>query len=135
MGEFLVGRAYADLGADGRAMVLHERALETREAVLHEEHPDLARSRTAVAVLHIRLGDPDAAEPLLLSVLRRHEAVMGRQHWRTAVARRLYGECLAAAGRQDEAQLQLQSAYDTLRRILGPDHTETRAAATALAAI
>ena len=135
MGAFLVGRAYTELGADGRAMILHQRALETRRAVLHEEHPDLARSRTAVAVLHLRLGNPDAAEPLLLSVLRRHEAVMGAQHWRTAVARRLYGECLAAAGRQGEADLQLQAAFNTLLGILGPDHAETRAATTALAAI
>jgi len=134
MGAFLVGRAYAELGADGRAMILHERALETREAVLHEEHPDLARSRTAVAMLHMRLGDPDAAEPLLLSVLRRHEAVMGQQHWRTAVARRRYGECIAAANRHDEAERQLQAAYDTLQHILGPDHAETRAASTALEA-
>ena len=134
MCEFFMGRVYAEQGADIRALLLHERARKTREAVLHEEHPDVARSRTAVAMLHIRLGSPEAAKPLLLSVLRRHEAVLGEQHWRTAVARRLFGECLSAAGRHDEARGQLQTAYETLLRILGPDHAETRAAATALEA-
>ena len=134
MCEFFMGRVYAEQGADARALLLHERARKTRETVLHEEHPDLARSRTAVATLHMRLGDPDAAQPLLLKVLRRHEAVLGEQHWHTAIARRLYGECLATQGRHDEAGLQLLAAHDTLLRILGPDHAETRAAATALEA-
>ena len=83
-------------------------------------------------MLHMRLGHPDAAEPLLLSVLRRHVAVMGEQHWRTAVARRLYGQCLADQGRHDEARPQLRGAHETLLRLLGPDHAETRAAAEAI---
>ncbi len=61
-------------------------------------------------------------------------AVLGRQHWHTAVARRLYGDCLATQGRHDQAKPQLLAAHDTLLRILGPDHAETRAAATALKA-
>ena len=114
MCEFFMGRVYAEQGADARALLLHERARKTRETVLHEEHPDLARSRTAVATLHMRLGDPDAAQPLLLKVLRRHEAVLGEQHWHPAIARRPYGECPPPPGRPPGAGPQLPAAPDAV---------------------
>ena len=47
------------------------------------------------------------------------------------------GECMevvATQGHHDEAERQLRTAHDTLARILGTDHAETRSAAAALAA-
>lgn len=87
MCEFLMGEVYQDQVLDAQALVMHVRALTTRRTVLHEHHPDLARSREAAATIYVRLGEPDSAEPLLQAVLRRHRDVLGKEHWRTVRAR------------------------------------------------
>ena len=122
---FKLAGLHEEKGDDAQALRYHEQALAMRSAVLHEQHPDLARSQAALGGLQLRLGSPDKAEPLLAACLDRHRDVLPEAHWRTARAQRLYGECLAAMGRYEEATVHLRAAYASLRATLGEAHDET----------
>ena len=54
--QFKLARLLEAGGAYAEARSLHEVALETRRAVLHEEHPDLSRSLMALGLLHLAGG-------------------------------------------------------------------------------
>ncbi|UCJ13314.1 MAG: tetratricopeptide repeat protein [Phormidium sp. PBR-2020] len=62
------------------AMPLAQQALEIRETILGETHPDVAQSLNNLARLYWNQGNPSAAEPLLRRALDIWETSLGESH-------------------------------------------------------
>jgi serine/threonine protein kinase/Flp pilus assembly protein TadD len=132
MHQFSLALVFEDRGALAEALALQERALATRRGKLHEDHPDVTRSLIALGRLHMRMEQPEAAEPLLREALDHEQRLLPEGHWRTARVKRLLGACLTALGRYPEAESMLITAYDGLHGALGDRDPQTAQAVGAL---
>jgi serine/threonine protein kinase len=111
MSEFTLARLLEQMGRLDEALELHRRALAIRldGSVMHEEHPDVARSLLALSDLQVRRGDPQAALPLLEECRRLRESLGEGDRRRIEVEIRL-GQCLALLGRSGDARHLLEAA-------------------------
>ncbi len=116
----------ADLRAAART---HRRVLDARREHLHPGHPDLARSQLALGSLLLRLGEAEEAERVL------HEGGGSSESfgWRRLEVESLRGACLAALGRNAEAETVLLACYKSLREARSPANEATAETASRLA--
>ncbi|MEO1145547.1 MAG: tetratricopeptide repeat protein [Cyanobacteria bacterium J06638_22] len=101
------------------AMLLAEQALEMREAILSESHPDVAISLNNLALLHEELGNYAAAEPLYERSLRICETLFGADHPDVALSLNNLAELYRSQGDYDSAEALLQRSLAIFEGALG----------------
>lgn len=85
------------------------------------------------ATLHLALDRADDGLADIREVFDQAGAALPADHWRTGVWHGIRGRCLAALGRDEEAERELSRAYAVLIEQLGPEHTDVAEAARHLA--
>ncbi len=67
IGHFLacLGTAQDAFGKQAEALQTHERALAIRQRLFPADHPDVAATLNSLGLVHLHLGDPTKARPLL----------------------------------------------------------------------
>ncbi|MBE9099864.1 tetratricopeptide repeat protein [filamentous cyanobacterium LEGE 07170] len=101
------------------AMLLAEQALEMREAILSERHPDVAISLNNLALLHEELGNYAAAEPLYERSLQIRETLFGADHPDVALSLNNLAELYRSQGDYDSAEALLQRSLAIFEGALG----------------
>ncbi len=88
VGDFFnsFGNIYYHLGLYQKAEPLHLKALNIREKILGEEHPDTASSYNNLAGLYESMGQYQKAEPLYLKDLQINEKILGEEHPHTGIS-------------------------------------------------
>ena len=128
-----VAKVLADLGrlahargdGDAAERLLRE-AADIRRRRLGADHLNVAIVEKDLAELAMRRGDLDDAGELLDRARRSIDRHRAEGDWLRADVRSIYGTYLAARGRFAEAEAVLRDAYQTLRRVRGPDVLPTR---------
>lgn len=102
----------------------YQQSLTMRRKLLPENHPDIAMSLNNLASLMRDRGDFADAEPLYREALAILEKSLPPGHFYHALYRRNLGNCLIKLERYEEAEQEIQSAYDQLSAIKGlpPEH-------------
>ena len=117
----------------GRAIRLHQQALEERERTLGSDHPETLLSCTALANSFYAAGHFDIATDLFQETLQRRARVLGPEHPDTLRSRGSLGNCYHAAGDYETAARLHRETLALRERILGPDHPSTLASRANLA--
>ena len=113
-------------GTTAEAEVIHRAALETRQTLLHDEHPDTARSLLALGRTLLGRGRPEEAEPLLRKCLERQARAVPVNPLRLADAQGELGYCLTSLRRFEEAEELVLQGYENLRATLGDAHQHVK---------
>jgi serine/threonine-protein kinase len=115
-GLFLLSQIALNTGRTSESERLDREVFEINRTALGENHPATAISGGRVAGAECRAGRPGAGLRLLAGSV----AVAGRtlppQHEGGLSIRRLYGECLALAGRREAAEQELLAALAVARK-------------------
>jgi len=98
-----LGEIYRQIGALERASELLAAALEIRERLRGEAHPEVAEARTALGMLREAQADLDDAERLTAGGLQVARASLPARHPGLGRALAAHGHVLEARGRYDEA--------------------------------
>ncbi|HEY3246049.1 MAG TPA: serine/threonine-protein kinase [Phycisphaerae bacterium] len=110
-----------------RAEARCSEALALQRPRLRERHPEIADSLCLLGRIRLVAGSAAEAEHDLRDALAiRREAIPN--HWRTAEAESVLGECLIKQGRFDEAEPLLLRSYPIIRERRGAASPDTRAA-------
>ena len=106
------------------AQPLFERAMAIREKALGPEHPDVAVSLNALAILYRDQGRSAEAQALFKRALAIRENALGPDH--IDVAQSIQGLAVVhfEQGRYSEAQPLLERTLAIRENALGPDHAE-----------
>jgi tetratricopeptide (TPR) repeat protein/class 3 adenylate cyclase len=108
-----------------RSEINLQRALQIRETILGEEHPDTADSLNGLAVLYYSMGKNEQAEPLFLRILEFREKVMGAEHPDTADSLNNLGLLYLEQGKYEQAELLILKALKINKKVLGVEHPDT----------
>jgi len=103
---------------------LHLSALRIREQALGLEHPDVASSLHALALLFWKQGRDREAEPLYLRALQIRELVLGANHPDVASVLNDLGNLSWKQGKYAEAESFSLRALRIREQVLGADHPE-----------
>ncbi|GMU83699.1 MAG: hypothetical protein AMXMBFR47_35690 [Planctomycetota bacterium] len=104
-----------------KAIEAYRAARDMREKLLGENHVDSIASLHAVGCAEMNLSRFDAAEAAFREVLRRLSASEAPER-ASAEARVNLGKVLVEMNRPEEAEIELRSALEALRRLLGDHH-------------
>lgn len=124
----LLGRVQHARGLHAEAEEIFERVLATRRERLGEDHLHVALTKKDLKSVALALGQVDRARGLLeeaLELLRRKKPA---GDWNIADAESVYGACLAAQGRYEEAAPLLMSGHRVLAEVKGDQNIFTRQA-------
>ena len=132
-----LGELHTRRGGDAQAARSYfERALEIRKKVLGEQHPETAESLNNLGRVLLELQDYDAARRCFEQALAIREQMVGGNHLDTLSSARILTNLGRALGHSTSdlyyAKQYLEQALQTLNRICGPQHEETRSARDAL---
>ncbi|NEP23597.1 tetratricopeptide repeat protein [Moorena sp. SIO3I6] len=106
------------------AIPLAKRALEIRQEILGEEHPDVASSLNNLALLYQSQGRYAEAEPLLQQALALRKKLLGEDHPDVAESLNNLAVLYHSQGRYSEAEPLLQQALALIKKRLGQDHPD-----------
>jgi len=104
---------------------LHESALVIREQVLGSEHPAVAESLNALAVLARLEGNYEQAEAFQRQVLTIREKALGLDHPATGESLNNLGVLYRTQGKYEQAEPLLEQALSISERSLGSEHHDT----------
>jgi tetratricopeptide (TPR) repeat protein/tRNA A-37 threonylcarbamoyl transferase component Bud32 len=110
------------LGEYEKAQSLHERALEIREALLVETHPDVAASLNNLANVRWARGDQDEAKQLFERSLPAWEAALGADHPTVAKVLNNLANVYRATSDWPRAKALHERALEIREAALAPDH-------------
>lgn len=127
-GEFLYFHGFYP-----QSQSLHRQALAIREQVLGAEHPSVAESFNALAVLARLLGDNESAEKFHHRAFSIREKVLGLEHLATAESLNNLGVLYRSQGKHEQSRQLLQQALSIRERLLGSEHPDTLATTLNLA--
>ncbi|WP_428264533.1 FAD-dependent oxidoreductase [Haliangium sp.] len=127
-----LGETYGELGDHNKALEYHQQALQLRQGVLGEQHPDTATSLNNIGSTYHALGDHKKALEYYQQALELRRRVLGEHPPHTAKALGNIGTTYRALGDHNKALEYHQQALQLLRRILGEQHPD---AATSLSNI
>jgi len=106
-------------------IVCGERALEIRQRVLGERHPDTITSMNNLAGLYYATGRYGDAEPLYEKALDLSREVLGEKHPNTIRSMNNLGALYSATGRYGDAEPLYRDALALRREVLGEKHPDT----------
>jgi tetratricopeptide (TPR) repeat protein len=111
---------YADGEAEYRAV------LKFRQKILGPEHPDTLVTQGGLAIAIAKQQRYTEAELTFSEVLPKFEKAWGIGHPVTLELCEGYAECLKGEGKLPQAKELAQRAADGARKVLGPDHPNTK---------
>ncbi len=109
-------------GARSAALAALERDPAGSPSALRRARKDLATTTTNLAAVAKNLGRHGDAERLYRDAIERFSSVLGREHYRTAVALNDLALLLSETGRSGEAEPLYREALEIRRRVFGDDH-------------
>ena len=104
---------------------LHQQALAIREQVFGSEHPAVAESLNALAMLARLQGDYEQAEAFHQQALAIREKALGPHHPATAQSLNNLGVLYRTQGKYEQAEPLLQRALSIREQSLGSEHPDT----------
>jgi tetratricopeptide (TPR) repeat protein/tRNA A-37 threonylcarbamoyl transferase component Bud32 len=120
-----LGRTYDGLGLYDRALSLHSKAGDVREAALGPDHPDTLTSRSNLGVALLSVGRLREAIALDEATLKLQEAKLGPDHRDTNRSRSSLAIAYQESGRTDDAIALYEVTLKLREAKLGPDHRDT----------
>lgn len=117
------------------ALGYYQRTLRIREKVLPPDHPDLAMSLNAVALLMTMTGTREGAQKLYERALSILEKSPGPDHPDVARVRVNLAALLASLGDYDGAWSNQARALEIRERAFGPNHPDTAGSVYNLACV
>ncbi|HLJ36204.1 MAG TPA: tetratricopeptide repeat protein, partial [Ktedonobacteraceae bacterium] len=112
-------------GFHAQSQTFHQQALAIREEVFESEHPTVADSLNALAILARNQGDYKQAEKLHLQALTIREKTLGPQHPVTAVSLNNLSVLYRNQRKYEQAEPLLQRALIIREQLLGSEHPDT----------
>jgi len=112
-------------GKSQAAIPLAKRALEIRQAILGNEHPDTATCLNNLGLLLQEQGDYAAARPYSEQAVKINRKVLGDENRETATSLNNLGVLLYLERDYAAARTHLEQALAINRRILGKEHPST----------
>jgi len=103
----------------------HQQALAIREQVFGHDHPTVAESFNAQALLSRIQNDDEQAERFHLQALTIREKTLGTVHFDTAISLNNLGVLYRNQGKFDQAEPFLQQALSIREQLLGSEHPDT----------
>ena len=119
----LAGLYYAQ-GRYEEAEPLYKKALQLRQKLLGDRHPDVATSFNNLAALYYDQGRYEEAEPLYRQELKLRQQLFGSQHPDVATSFNNLAGLYSAQGRYDEAELLYQQALQLRQELFGDQHID-----------
>ena len=107
------------------AVRVSREVLALRGRVLSDTHPMVAATLQVLGLSLLDQGDARGALPLLRDSLALRHQSLPAGHWLIATGEGALGECLAALGRNGEAEALLLASYESLRARRGDTHEHT----------
>jgi transcriptional regulator with XRE-family HTH domain len=104
---------------------LHQQALAIREQMFGSNHPAIAESLNALAMLARTLGDYEQAERFHRQALAIREKTLGPDHFATAISLNNLGVLYRSRGKYEQAEPLLKQALSIHEQSLGSEHPET----------
>ncbi len=104
---------------------LHEQALAIREQMFGSEHPAVAESLNALALLARLKGDDEQAEGLHRRALAIRAKTLGPEHPTTVQSLNNLGVLYRTQGKYEQAEPLLQQALSINEQSLGSEHLDT----------
>jgi tetratricopeptide (TPR) repeat protein len=108
-----------------KAEPLFLKALEIREKVLGEEHPDTASSYNNLALLYNSKGEYEKAEPLFLKALEIREKVLGEEYPDTAASYNSLATLYDSKSEYEKAEPLYLKALEIREKVLREEHPST----------
>jgi non-specific serine/threonine protein kinase/serine/threonine-protein kinase len=109
----------------GEAEPILQRAVETAEQLLGEDHFDTMASINDLGEVYLSMGKYRDAERLFKRALGLRERVLGREHANTLVSIVSLASVYEEQGQYDEAETLYSEALEISRRTHGPTHHDT----------
>jgi serine/threonine protein kinase/tetratricopeptide (TPR) repeat protein len=131
----LLGNALCHLDQGEKAVILQQKALQTRAARLGPDHPDTLASKDDLAYAYLHAGKVDQAALLWEEVLPKKKEVLGPEHPDTVQCLNNLAGAYNARGQHDLARPLLEEALVIRRRTQGEEHPSTLGAMNNLAAL
>jgi serine/threonine protein kinase len=131
--QTVLGTSLIGLGESRRAIVLLERARETRESKLGPDQPDTIQSSNNLANAYLNAGRTAEAIKLHQATLKIRESKLGPDDPQTLQSINNLAIAYQAAGRTAEAIKLHQATLRSRESKLGPDHPDTLATRNNLA--
>jgi tetratricopeptide (TPR) repeat protein/DNA-binding XRE family transcriptional regulator len=120
-------------GFHAQSQSFHQHALAIRERVLGPDHPAVAESLNALAILARLQGDFEHAEGFHRQALAIREKTLGPQHPATAFSLNNLGVLYRSQGKYAQAEPLLLQALRIREQLFGPEHADTLMTFTNLA--
>ncbi|MHB8598579.1 MAG: FxSxx-COOH system tetratricopeptide repeat protein [Ktedonobacteraceae bacterium] len=120
-------------GFHPQSQSFHQQALAIRKEVFGPDHPVVAESFNALAILARNQGNYEQAERFHLQALTIREKALGPQHLATAVSLNNLSVLYRDQGKYEQAEQFLQQTISIRERLLGSEHLNTLTAFTNLA--
>jgi tetratricopeptide (TPR) repeat protein len=114
---------------------LYKKALELRQRLLGEEHPDVATSYNNLAGLYRSQGRYSEAEPLYKKALELYQRLLGEEHPDVATCYNNLAALYDWQGRYSEAEPLYKKALELRQRLLGEKHPSVANSYNNLAAL
>jgi serine/threonine protein kinase/tetratricopeptide (TPR) repeat protein len=121
----VIGRTYARMGVQAKALPLLEQALALGRRVFGSNSVRVAQSLNDLGVLQRQLGNLAAAEPLLVESLAARRRLLGNDSNDVAITLVELARVLKDRGRSAESEAPSREALAIRRRIFGEEHRET----------
>ncbi len=121
-----LGRALHRQGDSAGALASFQANLDGARTRLGEDHPRIASTLNAIGQVHYSTGNFAAALDHYKQALDLRQRTLGTDHWQTATSRFNCGTAMRELG-DPWGLTEMQSAADTLERLLGPQHPHVMA--------
>ncbi len=128
-----LGGAYLFEGNYDSAIAHLQQALEMRQRLLGESHPDVAESLNNLALLYYSQGRYDRAEPLYLQALEMTKKLLGESHPYVALSLNNLALLYYSQGRYDRAEPLYLQALEMTKKLLGESHPDVASSLNNLA--
>ncbi|MCH7701315.1 MAG: serine/threonine protein kinase, partial [Planctomycetes bacterium] len=130
-----IGWSYYRLGHYFEAEPHLARALDIRQRLLGEEHPDRLAAMHNLANVYLERGRYEEAEALYLDTLETKKRLLGEENPGTLLSMNNLAILYKVQGRYDEAEALHLDTLEIRKRILGEEHPDTLASMNNLATL
>jgi tetratricopeptide (TPR) repeat protein/predicted MPP superfamily phosphohydrolase len=120
-----LGATYYQLGEFQQALEYDMQALEIRQQLFGEQHPDTASSMDSVGATYGELGDHKKALEYQLRALEIRKQILGEQHPNTATSLNNVGSTYVKLGDHEKTLEYFLRALEIRKQILGEQHPDT----------
>ena len=131
----IIGQVYGQLGEYEKAAAMHREALAMQKAALGNEHPDVAESLDALAIVLQHQGKLPEAEMMHREALTMRRKLLGNHDPAVAKSLNNLASALSAQGKLAEAETIYHEALAIDRKALGNENPEVASFLSNLAVV